>query len=94
MEKGTKIALVVAASGYAMNRYQNSKIKGEKTYLEQNEQNLKMLGGAAAVLGGVSAGIFHFTEGKPKARKVAFIGLGGLTVGFVLLIRAALQKMT
>jgi len=32
MEKGTKIALVVAASGFAMNKYQGSKIKGEKTY--------------------------------------------------------------
>jgi hypothetical protein len=28
MEKGTKIALVVAASGLAMNKYQASKVKG------------------------------------------------------------------
>jgi hypothetical protein len=29
MEKGTKIALVVAASGLAMNKYQASKVKDE-----------------------------------------------------------------
>lgn len=94
MEKGTKIALLIAASGYGMNRYQNSKVKGEKTYLEQDESNLKMLGGAVAVLGVASAGIIEFTKDKPKTRKAAFVTLGGLSVGYVLLILMALKKMS
>lgn len=94
MEKGTKIALVVAASGLAMNKYQASKVKGNKTYLESDEQQLKMLGGATAVLGLASAGIIEFTKGKPKARKVAFVGLAGLTGLFVYGLFMAIKKMT
>ena len=94
MEKSTKIALVLSASGFAMNRYQNSKIKGDKTYLEQSEQNLKMLGGGVAVLGLVSAGILETTKNNPKARKVAFVGVAGLIglMGYGVIM--ALKKMT
>jgi hypothetical protein len=94
MEKGTKIALVVAASGFAMNKYQGSKIKGEKTYLESDEQQLKMLGGGTAILGLASAGIIEFTKDKPKARKIAFVGLAGLTGLYFFTIIMALKKMS
>ena len=85
MEKGTKIALVVAASGLAM---------GEKTYLESDEQQLKMLGGGTAILGLASAGIIEFTKDKPKARKIAFVGLAGLTGLYFFTIIMALKKMS
>lgn len=94
MEKGTKIALVVAASGFALNKYQASKVKGNKTYLEQDEQNLKMLGGAATILGLASAGIIQYTKDKPKTRKAAFVGLGGLVVAYFVVLGMAIKKMT
>ena len=40
MEKSTKIALFIAASGYAINRYENNKIGGTKTYLEKRLSGL------------------------------------------------------
>jgi FtsH-binding integral membrane protein len=53
-----------------------------------------MLGGATAVLGLASAGIIQFTKDKPKARKVAFVGLAGLTGLFVYGLFMAMKKMS
>jgi hypothetical protein len=94
MEKSTKIALVLGASGLAMNKYQGSKISLEKPALTQEESNLKMGGGAIAFLGFTSAVILEATKKHPKARKVAFVGLGVVSAGFVLTILYALKKMT
>lgn len=94
METGTKISLIVAASGFAMSKYQSSKVKGDKTYLEKSESQLKMLGNLATFLGLSSAAIFELTKDSPMARKVSFFGLGGLTIaGFVALLYA-LKKMS
>ena len=65
-----------------------------KPYLETSESQLKMTGGALAVLGVTSAGIFELTKNHPKARKASFIGLGGLVVLFGLSLVYALKKMT
>lgn len=94
METGTKISLIVAASGFAMSKYQSSKVKGDKTYLETSESQLKMLGNLATFLGLSSAAIFELTKNSPKAKTISFLGLGGLTIaGFVALLYA-LKKMT
>ena len=94
MQTGTKISLIVAASGFAMSKYQSSKVKGDKTYLETSESQLKMLGNLSTFLGLSSAAIFELTKNSPAARKVSFVGLGGLTIaGFVALLYA-LKKMT
>jgi hypothetical protein len=94
MEKSTKIALFIAASGYAINRYENNKIDGTKTYLETSESQAKMLGGLVGVLGIASAGILELTKNNPKARKITFIGLGGLTIAGFVSLMYALKKMT
>lgn len=94
MEKSAKIALIIGGAGLAVNKYQASKISGAKTYLSQEETNLKMGGGAIAFLGLTSAVILQTTKNKPKTRKVAFVGLGVVSVGFVLTILYALKKMT
>ena len=87
MEKSTKIALYLAASGYAVNLYENHKLRtSDKGYLEQNDQNLKMTGGGVAFLGLASAGILEATKNHPKARKVVFVGLGVGTIGYFLII--------
>jgi hypothetical protein len=95
MEQATKTALGIAAIGYGLNRYENYKLRtSEKGYLEQADQNLKMAGSGIAILGLASAGIFQSTKNNPKARKLAFLGLGGLTVGYFVVIAYAMKKMT
>jgi hypothetical protein len=94
VEKSTKIALFIAASGYAVNRYEHSKLGGTKTYLETSESQAKMLGGLVGVLGLASAGIFEATKNSPKARTITFIGLGGLTIAAFVSLMYALKKMT
>lgn len=93
MEQSVKAALAIGATGLAVNRFEHSKM-GTKPYLSQEESNLKMGGGAVAFLGFTSAAILQATKDKPKARKVAFVGLGVVSVGFVLTILYALKKMT
>lgn len=94
MQTGTKVALGVAAAGYAMNKYQASKISTDKPYLETEEWRLQFAGKAATVLGLASAGIFEYTKDKPKIRKVAFVGLGGVIVLYFVGVMLALKKMT
>jgi len=53
-----------------------------------------MLGGGTAILGLASAGIIEFTKDKPKARKIAFVGLAGLTGLYFFTIIMALKKMS
>lgn len=93
MENKTKIALTIAAVGLGVNQYEKSKLK-TKPYLETDESQLKMAGGALAILGGASAGIFELTKNNPKARKISFIGLGGLVVLFVGTVVYAMKKFT
>lgn len=93
MENSTKTALMIAATGYAVNRYENSKLKTQP-YLTQDQSNLKITGGLVAFLGVASAGILEATKDKPKARKVAFVAVGGLTAAWFLTILYALKKMT
>lgn len=93
MDKSTRIALIIGTTGLAVNRYQDSKL-GSKPYLSESEQQLKMGGGAVAFLGLTSAVILHTTKNHPKARKIAFVGLGVLSVGAVISILYALKKMT
>ena len=93
MEQKTKVALTIAAIGLGVNQYEKSKLK-TKPYLETNESQLKMAGGALAILGGASAGIFELTKNHPTARKASFIGLGGLVVLFGVSLVYALKKMT
>ncbi len=86
---------MIAASGYAMNRYQQHKLRtSDKGYLETSDQQLKMLGGGVAILGIASAGIIQLTKNSPNARKLAFGGLVAGTVGYFLIIAAALKKMS
>ena len=93
MEKSTKTALVVATSGLVVNQYlKHKQVNSDKGYLENSEQNLKMLGGGVAILGYSSAAILELTKNSPKARKVAFIGLAAGTVGFFALVISALKK--
>lgn len=94
MEKSTKIALLIAAGGYAVNRYEYSKLGGTKTYLETSESQAKMLGGLVGVLGLASAGIFEATKNSPKARTISFVGLGGLTVAGFVALMYAIKNMT
>lgn len=95
MEKATKTALGIAAIGYGLNRYENYKLRtSEKGYLEQADQNLKMTGSGIAILGLASAGILEVTKNSPRGRKIAFLGLGGLTVGYFVIIAMAMKKMT
>jgi uncharacterized membrane protein len=95
MQQSTKTALGIAAGAYAVNRYQNYKLRtSEKGYLEQPDQNLKMTSGGVAILALASAGILEYTKDKPKARKIAFVGLAAGTVGYFLIILAALRKMS
>ena len=93
MENSVKIALLIGASGFALNRFENSKM-GTKPYLSQQESNLKMNGGAVAFLGFSSAVILQATKNRPIARKVAFASLGVFSVGYVLTILYALRKMS
>jgi FtsH-binding integral membrane protein len=94
MEKSTKIALLIAAGGYGVSKYESSKIKGSKTYLETSESQAKMLGNLTTVLALSSAVIFETTKNSPKARKISFIGLGGLTIAGFAALFYALKKMT
>jgi hypothetical protein len=94
MEKSTKIALLIAAGGYAVSKYESSKIKGSKTYLETSESQAKMLGNLTTILALSSAVIFETTKNSPKAKKIAFIGLGGLTIAGFAALMYALKKMT
>jgi len=93
MENNTKFALGLAAAGFAANRYMNSLQKGQP-YLTTEQSQTKILGGGVAVLGLASAGILEATKTHPKARKIAFLGLGGLTVGYFAILLLALKKMT
>jgi hypothetical protein len=93
MEQSVKTALLIGATGFAVNRFEHSKM-GTKPYLSQEESNLKMGGGAIAFLGFTSAVILEATKDKPKARKIAFLSLGVVSAGFVLSILYALKKMT
>lgn len=94
MEKLTKIALLIAAGGYGVSKYESSKIKGNKSYLETSESQAKMLGNLTTILALSSAVIFETTKNSPKARKLSFIGLGGLTIAAFAALIYALKKMT
>ena len=94
MQTGTKVALGIAAAGYAINKYQAAKISTEKPYLETDEWRLQFAGKGATVLGLASAGIIEYTKDKPKIRKVAFVGLGGVIVLYFFGIMMALKKMS
>ena len=95
MQNSTKTALTIAGIGYAVNRYEAYKLRtSDKGCLEEGDQQLKMLGGGVTALGIASAGILELTKSSPKARKVAFVGLAAGTVGYFLLILAALKKMS
>jgi hypothetical protein len=93
VENNTKLALGIAASGFAANRYMNNLQKGQP-YLTTEQSQTKILGGAVTVLGLASAGILEFTKNNPRNRKIAFATLGGLTVGYVALLFYAIKKMT
>jgi len=94
MEKSTKTALLIAATGYIINKYEGSKISVEKPALNSDENNIKLTAGLVAALGLTSAGILELTKNSPTARKIAFFGMGGLTIAGVLAIIYAMKKMT
>lgn len=94
MEKSTKTALIIAATGLVVNKYQSSKINIDKPALTSSENNIKMTAGLVSVLGIASAGILEATKSNPKARKIAFMSLGGLTAAWFLTILYALKKMS
>jgi len=88
-------ALLIAASGFAVNHYQAHKLRtSDKGYLETEDQQMKMLGTGVAILATASAGIVHLTRNNPRARKLAFGGLAAGTIGYFLIIIAALKKMS
>jgi hypothetical protein len=93
MEKTTRNAIIIGTLGLALNKYEQSKLRTQP-YLSEQDSQLKMSGGAVAFLGYTSAVILQVTKDKPKARKVAFVGLGVVSVGFVLSVLYALKKMT
>ena len=93
MSNPLNTALAIGTVGLIVNRFQDSKL-AKKTYLSEQESQLKLTGGAVAFLGYSSAAIIHFTEDKPKARKVAFVSLGVVSVGMVLSVLYALKKMS
>ena len=100
MQKETKIALAIAGAGYVLKEYQRKKISQPNFYETHtpskplSEDQLKMLGGLAFIGGLASAGIFETTKNNPKARKIAFVGLGGLGIAWFLTILYALKKMS
>lgn len=93
MEKNAKIALFIAAGGLAVNQYEKNKLKTQP-YLYSDEQNLKLLGGVVAIAGGASALIFQGLRNHPKAKKAAFVGLGGIGVLAVVSVIYAMKKFT
>ena len=95
MEQQTKAALTTAATGFGVNQYLKQKQrKSPEGYLGKTDEQLKMLGGATAVLATASAVIFETTKDNPKARKIAFIALGVGTVGFIALVVSAVRSWT
>jgi FtsH-binding integral membrane protein len=93
MENKTKISLLIAATGLGINQYEKSKLK-KQPYLNSDESNLKMLGGVAIVGGLASALIFEKFKDNAQAKKISFIGLGGIAVLGVASIVYAMKKMT
>jgi len=93
MEQSVKMALAIGATGLAVNKFEQSKLRTQP-YLSTEESNLKMGGGAVAFLGFTSAAIIQLTKDKPKSRKIALVGLGVVSAGFVLSILYALKKMS
>jgi FtsH-binding integral membrane protein len=94
MQKNTKIAITIAGVGLALNQYEKSKISDTKTYLENDEWQLQFFGGLAAIGGGISAIIFERYKDNDKAKKIAFIGLGGVAIAGFASLLYALKKMT
>ena len=94
MQKETQKALLVAAAGFALNKFEGSKINVNKPALTQNEDLLRQAGRLATFLGLTSAVILEATKNSPKARKVSFIGLTGVTIGGFIILMYALKKMT
>lgn len=93
MENNTKVSLLVAAVGLGVNQYEKSKLKNQP-YLNSDESNLKLLGTVAVAGGLISAIIFEKFKDNAKARKISFIGLGGVAVLGVASIVYALKKFT
>jgi hypothetical protein len=94
MEKSTKTALLIAATGYIVNKYEGSKISTEKPALTTEESNIKITAGLVTALGVTSAVILELTKNSPRGRKIAFVGMGGLTIAWFLTIIYAMKKMT
>jgi hypothetical protein len=93
MENKTKLSLVIAAAGLGVNQYEKSKLNNQP-YLNSDESNLKLLGNVALVGGLASAFIFEKFKDNPKAKRISFIGLGGVAVLGIVGIIYALKKMT
>ena len=87
MENKTKLSLLIATAGLGISQYEKSKLK-KQPYLNSDESNLKLLGNVAIIGGLVSALIFA------KAKKISFIGLGGIAVLGVASIVYAMKKFT
>jgi hypothetical protein len=94
MDNKAKISLIAAGVGFAVSRYETSKIGPNKPALDPTESQIKMLANLTTVLGLTSAVIFETTKNSPKSRKVAFMGLGGLTIAGFVALMYALKKMT
>lgn len=93
MENKTKLSLLIATAGLGINQYEKSKLK-KQPYLNSDESNLKLLGNVALVGGLASAFIFEKFKDNPKAKRISFIGLGGVAVLGIVGIIYALKKMT
>lgn len=94
MEKSTKTALLIATTGFIVNKYEGSKISAEKPALDSDENNIKLTAGLVAGLGLTSAIILELTKNSPRGRKIAFVGMGGLTIVGILGIIYSMKKMT
>lgn len=93
MENKTKLSLLIATAGLGINQYEKNKLK-KQPYLNSDESNLKLLGNVALVGGLASAFIFEKFKDNPKAKRISFIGLGGVAVLGIVGIIYALKKMT
>ena len=93
MENKTKLSLLIATAGLGISQYEKSKLK-KQPYLNSDESNLKLLGNFAIIGGLVSALIFEKFKDNPKAKKISFIGLGGIAVLGVASIVYAMKKFT
>jgi hypothetical protein len=69
--------------------------KSTKTaLLDSDENNIKLTADLVAGLGLTSAIILELTKNSPRGRKIAFVGMGGLTIVGILAIIYSMKKMT